>query len=431
MLHRWCCRPGRCDNIGVLLVAKRRTSVAAGWVRRNLRPDDPVARALTWATMSASLSKGVFFSVSVLYFTRVAGLTATTVGFGLTVAGAVAVGAAFGAGYLARAVGARRVLLVTTVGQGLALIAYLVVRTPAAFVVVACAAVGQQAMQRTALTTMIAESFTGPDRVEVRARLRVVTNAFIGVGTAVAAVALAIATRPAYLLAMLTTGTLLFVSAFSLRRGRHTAEPAAAAGQRVADRRRSPLLDRTYLTATGLYAILAMQFGMLTVGVPLWVAGRTKAPSVTVAALLAVNTVIVSLFQVWAARGAKDLHSAAHAVARAGMLLALACGLYAAATHGALAVVVAILMLATVAHSLAEILSEAGNWTLAFELADPANAGAYQGVSQTGAALGSMLAPLVVTATAIEHGWAGWAVLVAGLSTLGLVRWHERRAAVA
>jgi hypothetical protein len=234
---------------------------------------------------------------------------------------------------------------------------------------------------------------------------------------------------------MLTTGALLFVSALPLHRVPGTAEPAAYR-PRVADRLRSPLRDRTYLAATGLYAVMAMQFGLLTVGVPLWVAGRTKAPAVTVAALLALNTVIVSLFQVWAARHANNLHSAGSAVARAGVLLALACGLYAAATNGALAVVVAILTLATLAHSLAEILSEAGSWTLAFELADPANPGAYQGVSQTGAALGSMLAPLVVTATTIEHGWAGWAVLgafflVAGLATLGLVRWHSRRVAVA
>jgi len=45
-------------------------------------------------------------------------------------------------------------------------------------------------------------------------------------------------------------------------------------------------------------------------------------------------------------------------------------------------------------------------------------------------AVGTMLAPLVVTATAIEHGTAGWAALaalflIAGLSTLGLVRWHR------
>jgi len=176
-----------------------------------------------------------------------------------------------------------------------------------------------------------------------------------------------------------------------------------------------------------------MQFSMLTVGVPLWVAGWTTAPAVTVAGLLALNTVIVSLLQVWAARGAHELPAAGRAVARAGALLALACGLYAVTDAGSAAVVVAVLTLAIVAHSLAEVLSEAGNWTLAFELADPGNAAAYQGVSQTGAALGSMLGPLVVTATAIRHGWAGWALLgaiflAAGLATLGLARAVTMRA---
>jgi hypothetical protein len=127
-----------------------------------------------------------------------------------------------------------------------------------------------------------------------------------------------------------------------------------------------------------------------------------------------------------AARRAPDLPAAGRVVGRAGTLLAVACGLYAAAASRTVMVAVVVLTLATVAHTLAEILSEAGNWTLAFELADPTNAGAYQGVSQTGAALGSMLAPALVTATASEHGFAGWAVLAAlflaaGLGTAWLV----------
>lgn len=389
-----------------------------------LRPDDPVARALTWSTMSVALSRGVFFSVSALFFTRVAGLSPTTVGFGLTVAGAVAVGASLGAGYLAAMAGARRVLVVTTAGQAAALLGYLTVSSPAAFIAVACAAVGQQAMQRTALSTLIAQSFTGPERVEVRARLRVVMNCFIGLGTGLAAIALAVGTRPAYMLAMASTAALLSLSALSLSR---LSEPGRATRHRAEAKRRSPLRDRTYLAATALNAVMTMQFGMLTVGVPLWVAGWTTAPAVTIAALLAVNTVLVSLLQVWAARRAHDLPAAGRSVARAGLLLAAACGLYSAATSGGATLVVAVLALATIAHSLAEVLSEAGSWTLAFELADPDNAGAYQGVSQTGMALGSMLAPLVVTATAIDHGRGGWAVLAvlfvaAGVSTFALVR---------
>jgi hypothetical protein len=60
-----------------------------------------------------------------------------------------------------------------------------------------------------------------------------------------------------------------------------------------------------------------------------------------------------------------------------------------------------------------EILSEAGGWGLAFDLADPRNAGAYQGLSQTGFAAGTMPAPVVVTTTAVDHGGPGWLVLAA------------------
>jgi hypothetical protein len=401
--------------------------VGSRWVRRTFRPDDAVARGLTWASMSTALSKGVFFSVGVLFFVRVAGIDATTVGLGLAAAGAFAVAASLAAGYLAAVTGARRLLVITTVGQGVALLAYVLVRTPAAFVVVACAAVGQQAMQRTALSTMIAESFRGAEQVAVRAHLRVVTNVFVGVGTGLGAVALAAGTRLAYLSAMAATAVLLFVSAVFLRSARRTATHQPIEGPADRLRRRSPLRDRVYLAVAGLNAVMTMQFGLLTVGVPLWVAGWTGAPPVTVAALLALNTVVVSLLQVWAARGVDTLPSAGRAVARAGTLLALACALYATAGSGPLAIVVLFLVLATLAHSVAEVYAEAGSWALAFELADPANAGAYQGVSQTGMALGGMLAPLVVTATVIHHGRAGWAVLaglflIAGFATLALVR---------
>jgi hypothetical protein len=388
--------------------------------------------------MMSSLSKGVFFSVSVLFFTRFAGFSARTVGLGLTAAGCVAVAAALAAGYLARAVGARPVLILTTVGQGIALLAYLAVRTPEAFVIVASAAVGQQAMQRTALTTMIAEAFVGPDRVQVRARLRVITNIFIAAGTALASLALTVDTTSAYQAAMAAAGLLTLISAYPLVRTGVSADANThqlrTADNRLATRRRSPLRDPTYLTVTGLYSLIAMQFGLLTIGVPLWIAGQTRAPAVSVAVLLALNTVLVSVLQVWAARRAADLRTAGRSIAHAGVLLTAACALYAMAARGTFLAVLVVLALATVAHSLAEILSEAGSWTLSFELADPANAGAYQGVSQAGPALGAMLAPLVVTATAIEHGVAGWAALAAifltaALATYALVRRHESRTA--
>ena len=378
-----------------------------------------VERALTWSTATSSLAKGVLFSISALFFTRVVGLSAATVGTGLTIAGAAGMAAAYLAGQLADRFGARRILLFSAVAQGAALAAYVLVRTPLAFVLVACVAVGAQGAQRTAQAALLARAFTGPGRVRTRARLRVVTNIGVGAGSAVAAGALTVQTRFAYAVAMLAAAALVLASAWPLR-ALPDAVPERAAG------RRRPLKDRRYLGLAALYGLITMQFGLLTVGVPLWVAGHTRAPAGTVALLLVLNTVVVTFSQIPAARLAGDVRSAARAVLAAGLLLVVACLLYAAAGHGGTAVAVALLVFAVLAHSGGEVLSEAGGWELAFELADPRFAGAYQGVSQTGVAVGTMLAPAVVTATAVAHGTAGWLVLgalflAAAAGTLAIV----------
>jgi MFS family permease len=404
------------------------TSLAA--VRQIVRPDHPVARALTFSTTATALSKGVFFTVSALYFTRIMGLGATTVGSGLTVAGAVGVAASLAGGYLSNRWGAQRVLLAGTIGQAVALCAYVWASSPVAFVVVACVAVSQQSIQRTALSTLIAETFTGPDRVAVRARLRVLTNAFIAVGTGLGAVALISGTAGGYVAAMLATAFFLGLSALAVRRIGPILPARAPGPPRSRSTVANPLRDRTYLAVTALYGVTTMQFSLLTVGVPLWIAGFTAAPAALVSVTLVLNTAIVSLLQIRASRGTHDVAGSGRAAARAGLLLAAACLLYAAAHGTPPLLAAAILVLAATAHSFGEIYSEAGAWGLAFELADPRNTGGYQGVNQTGAALGGMLGPLVVTATAIHHGRPGWFALGLLFATAGTLTYAiSRRAA--
>jgi len=189
-------------------------------------------------------------------------------------------------------------------------------------------------------------------------------------------------------------------------------DDADGAGAEVADEAPAPhpLRDRTYVASVVLNAVVAMQFGAMTVGVPLWVAS-TDAPTAVVSALLVVNTALVALLQVRASRGTHDVRGAGRAVRRGSVLLAAACVLYAGAGYGSLVAATALLVLAAVAHSLGEVLSEAGGWGMAFELADPRRAGAYQGLSQTGYALAGMAAPVVVTALPIRFGTPGWLVL--------------------
>lgn len=390
-----------------------------------LIPREPVERALTLSTVTAALSTGLFYSVSALYFTRVIGLSATTVGLGLTIAGTVGVAASYLAGHLADRVGADRLQLAANAIQGAALLAYVWAGTAVAFTLIACVAVGGRSLQGTAKAALQARWFTGPDRVAVRARLRVVTNVCIGLGTCLAAAALVVGTAAAYrttmvLVAVLTAAATVPLAGLRERAPGLTAALAAhvdEAGARL--RGPSPLRDRTYVTSVALNSVIAMQFGMQSVGVPLWIATQTEAPTVVISVLLVINTVFVALFQVRASRGTHDVLVAGRTVRRGSLLLALACLLYGSAGSGGAVVAVVVLVTAELLGSAAEVWCEAGGWGLAFELADPASAGAYQGLSQTGYALANMLAPLVVTATAVDHGMPGWVVLAAMFAIAG------------
>jgi ethanolamine transporter EutH len=289
-----------------------------------------------------------------------------------------------------------------------------------AFLLVACVAVSAQGAQRTAQVTLLARAFEGTERANARARLRVATNVFVAVGSTAAAGPLTLGTKLAYEATMLAAAALVLCSLLALRR-----LPVVAAAPRPASPR-APLRDRRYLAVAALNGVITIQFGVLTVGLPLWVAGHTRAPAATVALLLVLNTALVALCQVRFTRRIADVPSAGRAVFRAVVLLLMACLLYAAAASGNAAVAACLLVPAVVAHSFGEILSEAGGWQLAFDLADPRDAGAYQGISQTGFAIGTALAPATVTATAIAHGTAGWIALgtlflAAGAATAAIV----------
>jgi MFS family permease len=377
---------------------------------------DPVERALASAVAALSLSRGMFFAVSALYFTRGVGLSAATVGIGLTVAGGVGVLASYVGGRLSDRVGADRLQQWALAASGASLLAYAFASDVVSFVLIAACVSATRGLQSTAQVTMLARWYVGPERVTVRARLRVVMNVFIGGGSLLAGLALTVDTTSAYRLTVVLVGAVTILGTLPLiglrRKVAGLAARMDASGvAAMSVRGRSPLRDRTYVLSTILNAVVAIQFGLTSVGIPLWVADHTDAPTVVVSALLLINTVYVALFQVRASRAAQTLRAAGRSVRRAGLLLFVACLLFASAGYFGAAAATAVLLLAALAASAAETQGEAGGWTMAFELADPARAGAYQGLSQTGYALALMLSPSVVTTSAVDHGLPGWIAL--------------------
>ena len=373
---------------------------------------DPTLRILASAILVATVGRGIFLTLTVLYFSRFVGLSAVEIAVILSVSSGVGVATSYIGGRLADRFSARRLLVGMVAIEGLAIATYTFAANFSTAVVIACIAVGVNRGANATRSAMIARAFEGPNRVNARAVLRTVTNLGIALGGMIAGLALLAGTAEAFRAMMIGAGVVYLLSALHLRRlptrvdaPRH--DPAGPLPQR----RVSPFRDRRYLVLTVLSGIFGMQFGLAEMGVPLWISQDTSAPDVLISVILVINTLCVVLLQVPLSRGTHDPRRAGKIVMTGGVLMAVACALY--ATAGGVPVVAAVSLLcgAALLHSFAEILSQAGAWGLSFELADPLQAGAYQGMFGMGSALGAMLAPLVVTATVVEHGALGWGIL--------------------
>jgi MFS family permease len=409
-------RPGRATRAGGLL------------------PADPALRLATALTAVNSLGNGLYFPLGVLYFTRVVGLDPTSVGLGLTVAGLVGVAAGVPAGRAADRWGARRVGALLWGGTGLATAAYTLVHSYAAFLVAVIAATGLQTASRGVQGALYADVLPAATRVEARAYLRMVTNVGMGLGGALGAVALQLDSRPAYVTVILLdalsfAGPALLVPRLPL--APHVARRAAQdAGAPAFDRWRA-VRDLPFLAVTVLNAVLVVQYSLSEVGLPLWIVERTEAPRWTAALLMIVNCALVALLQVRVARRTSRVPAAVRAMAWSGLLLAVACAVYALSAGLSPLWAVLALTAGAVVQVFAEVLSAAGGWTLGYELADARAHGVYQGVFGAGMSAGMMAGPALVTVTAIAHGSLGWAMLgalfaLAGLTVPAAARWASR-----
>lgn len=414
---------------------------------------DPVLRILVTSTAVGRIGRGVFLAVTVLYFTRIVGLSAGEIAVVLTVSAGLGVAASALTGQLADRISARRILLAGMTLDGMALVAYAFAGDFWAVLAIGAVVGVAESAANAARMAIIARAFDGPRRVSARAILRTVTNIAIAAGAAAGGLALLADTGLACRAAIVAAG-LVVLAGVPIMRGlpprvdaprvvpaapaadsaaptADSAEPTTAAPATPVVRRASPWRDARYLAVTALSAVFGMQFGLAEVGVPLWIAHDTAAPTAIVAALLILNTVIVVIFQVPLSRGTHDVRRAGTVTAWAGVLMVLACALYAGAAPVVAWLAVALLIAAALAHAFAEVMSQAGGWGLSFELADRRAPGAYQGVFSMGFNLGAMAAPIVVTA-ALGLGLVGWALLavVFAASALGttLIAWRSAKA---
>lgn len=386
-------------------------------------------RMLATATLVKTIGDGLFVTVSVLFFTKVAGLDLIEVGIGLTIAGLAGTLAGVPLGHLADRDSPRRVLLVLMTALGPAVLCYLAARSFTAFTAVACVVLVLQRGCGAVLAALVADLTEATGRVAVRAQLQVVTNAGIAVGAGTAGIALYLDSVPAYRALVVAAALAYATAAATLTR----IPPPARTGGRRRERPTLVLRDYPYLVFTILNAVLSLNSGLLQIAVPLWLVRHTEAPTWVLSALIVLNTLVVVAFQMKVSSRGTSIRGWARSSRFAGLLLAAACLLYGGAAWGDALVAAAVLVAATIVHVSGEMYEVAGEWGLGFALAPEHAHGQYQGMLATGHAVSSVASPLLMTAL-VQAGQVGWVVLAvvftaAGLAFPSTVRWAAGRQA--
>ncbi|MCO5997007.1 MFS transporter [Actinoallomurus rhizosphaericola] len=386
------------------------------------------ARTLAAAQLVGSLGDGAFYACSVLFFTRVVGLSPARVGFALTLGWAVGMLAGVPLGRLADRWGPRRTAVALAAATAATLAAFLMVRSFPLFTVAFAAYACCQAGLTSARQALLAGLVPAGERTGVRAAVQSASNAGLAAGAGLGALALCSGTRPAYLAVFGMDAAAFAAAGLVLSR----LPEAPAAGPRAHGPRTGVLRDRPYALVTFCSAVMYLNMPLLSLGLPLWIVRRTGAPAPMAAVLLVVNMLSVVLFQVRVARPVTGPAAAARATRRAGVLMAAACAVYAMSGAGSGVVVTVVLLVAgALVQVFGEMLHGAGGWELSFALAPEGRHGQYQGFYGMAPQCARMAGPLVLTTLLLGWGGPGWlllgaAFLAAGAAMGPVTRYAER-----
>lgn len=389
--------------------------------------NDPAVRAISWQTLVSRVGNGLFMTIEVIYITLIVGLSPLEVSIALGVGGLVSLLFSVPAGMIADRFGAKRVLFLAHVVEGLALLPLMFVRDFWSLLLVNIFVWLAGTVGHNATSTVIATMGTGEDRVTIRAAQRAMANLGIAIGTVFAGVALAINTEIAY---QVTIGLdfLMFIWAATFIFRLPHIRPTVKKGEPISF---VAFKDWRFLAATILNGVVSLHFLIQGVALPLWILQFTEVPKWWVSVLFVINTVLVTVLQIRMSRGTGDIMVSVKKFRLGTAYLLLSCLIYSASAGLSLWVSATVLAVGMIVHTLGELQAAAGSWSIGFELAVEKHMGQYQGVYSLGWGLGGTLGPVYITAMAIGLGVLGWVImgvvfLASGILMHWLVRTHPK-----
>lgn len=372
----------------------------------------PGARSFFAAMAVDSIGVGLYIPVSLLYFTKVAGIPLSTVGWCLSVAGLLTLPMPLVVGRLADRYGAKLVVVAGTAMQGIAFGGYLFVDGAVSlFVFALCAMVGMR-LYWSSVFTLVADLAPTAERDRWYALGSASRNIGLGFGSLVAAALLAIGGTAVYQFVVgANCVTCLLAAALVAVRVPNRRHQLTAAEAETTAPAATPLRDLPFMALTVLNTVAAICVTMLGTGLPVYVDSGLHAPGWVVGALSAVNITLLALAQTTVIQRVRHVRRS-RVIVIAALLWAIWGGLMAAAfVLPAGWVVVVFLFVVTLAYCGAELLHGPTSSALAAEASPPAARGRYLSIFQLSFAIANVVAPSFFAQTFELHPTAPWLLL--------------------
>jgi MFS family permease len=382
-------------------------------------------RALIAVVVIDMLGSGLYLPVSLLYFTKIAGISLATTGLCLSAAQLITQPLPLLVGRLVDRFGSRAVVLTGLLLQASGFAGYLLVGDAMAlFVAAGLAAVGQRAYW-SSVFTLIADLATSAERDHAYGRSSAAQNAGVGVGALLAAGLLAIGDESVFRLVIALNAVTFAVSALVLwlrvPRRTHGHESSASSGVVSVG---GPLRDWPFLVLVAANTVFALCSGLLGLSLPVYVDQLLGTASWAVGVLLAMNTAALALCQTMVVRRlAGRRRTRVLLVAGVGWA---GWGVVMATTFAIpLEWVVVALFPVTILYTAAELLHAPTSNALASELGPERERGRYMSTFQFSFALSGVVGPAFFTQAFSWHPVAPWlivcvAALAAGLAVVAL-----------
>lgn len=399
-----------------------------GWLRSYFEQQIPrrgPLRSMAAGVLATTAGEGAWYTSWAIYFTTILGLSPAVVGLGLLTAGAAGLTAATPLGILADRLGPRNVLVVLVAADGLSMAAFTMVRTIPLFILVSIVNTAADRASGGVWTTYVAGLAAEDHRMAELARQRVASHVGYTAGAAGGAICLAIDTRLAFtVIIALNAATSLLYAATIAR-----LPPVPAVPRRPREGKRSSVFgDWTFLAVAACTAVLSLCWGLVSTGLPLWLARHTHLPIALAAVVVIINSAGIAMLQVLASRGGNTLAKASWRAAASGGALAVACILFALTRNGSGPLAIILVLTAAGAHLCGELWFVAAQWSLTLGLTPAGATGQYQGFAAATQAGAQMISPAVMTLLIASWGQPGWLTLggiflIAGLAAIPATRY--------